>query len=730
VSVKKVVTIVLILLSVFLFAESSLADSRVTRLGGKDRFAVAVNVSKEGWESSDKVVIANYLAFADALSATPLAFQENAPILLTHPDKLTETTEAEIKRLGAKHVTIVGGPPSVSSNVTKRLEQLGISWERIGGHDRYEVSYNVAKKLHKTDTAVVAYGLVFSDALSIAPYAAKNGFPILLTKTNELPPETVKALEENNFTKTVVSGGEPSVGKAVYSKLPSPTRMGGKDRYEVAANIANNLGFESNQVYIATGLTFADALTGSVLAAKQDAPMLLTRPSSLPEPIKKTMLTGKAEVATVLGGPPSVNEEVASTLFPLNNTHSIEGYSNKLSFFPGETIDLKVHSPEGAFSMDIIRYGNEEETILSVKDIQGKGQNYYGDAYKNGALWDTSYQLTIPENWSTGMYAAKVYDTHNHFYITFIVKEKSPENTDIGVLASTNTWQAYNSWGGKSLYTSQLINGTRKYNEIVNFNRPNPGADPTGNVGHLANGEKHILGWLERNNHAYSMIAEKDVHDNPALLRKFKTIIISTHSEYWSTNMYNSLESYLKNGGNVLYLSGNGIYWKVAFNGDQMEAKKDGGKHAFTGEQGGLFYQIGRPETALVGVGYRSTGFSVPAPYKVVNNSHWIFANTGIENGELIGTKGLNTTRDSSGAASGWETDQMDKHTPKNKVLLAQGTNKNSKGVNIGADMIYYDHPGGGGVFSAGSITFGGSLAIDEKLTKMVNNVLNNFEKR
>lgn len=76
-----------------------------------------------------------------------------------------------------------------------------------------------------------------------------------------------------------------------------------------------------------------------------------------------------------------------------------------------------------------------------------------------------------------------------------------------------------------------------------------------------------------------------------------------------------------------------------------------------------------------------------------------------------------------NGGGSGWETDQVDRYTPENYVLLAKGTNTSR----AGADMIYYDHPVGGGVFSSGSITFGGNLAVDTQLTKMVNNVLKRF---
>jgi hypothetical protein len=101
--------------------------------------------------------------------------------------------------------------------------------------------------------------------------------------------------------------------------------------------------------------------------------------------------------------------------------------------------------------------------------------------------------------------------------------------------------------------------------------------------------------------------------------------------------------------------------------------------------------------------------------------THWVFAGTGVVVGSLIGGSGLNSF---GGGASGWETDKVVSGvTPANRVLLAKGTNANSGG----ADMLYYDHAGGGGVFSVGSINFGGSLIVDANLTKIVRNVLTHF---
>lgn len=712
------------LLGCLLFAMEKPANATgsVERLDGKNRFEVAVNVSKKGWRNgAGTVVVANYSTFADALASSPLAFKENGPILLTQANILTKETKNEINRLNPQKVIIVGGPASVSDSVKSEINKIVPDVDRIGGKDRFEVALNISKRLGDTQKAIVVNGLKFPDALTIAPYAAKNGIPILLTLQERIPESTLLGLKEKS--STLVVGGEGSVGPSIYNQLKASQRIGGKDRFVVATNIIRTLNMDSDRSYISTGLTFADALTGSVLAAKNNSPMLLTRPDAIPDTTREIIIEKYIKSFTVLGGGASVQGGVANILRPVVNTHTLEGYSDRISYFSGETIQLKVHAPNKRFSVSFFRHGKEMKNYFQTGYMTGSSQNYFGDSYRAGAFWKTSYSYKLPLNWPTGMYSAKLSDGTNEFHVTFIIKERTLQRDDIAVLASTNTWEAYNNWGGKSLYSYSYVNGTRKYNEVVSSNRPNPGALPTGNEGHLANGERHILSWLERNNHSYSMITEFDFHNTPSLLNSYKTLIISTHSEYWSTSMYKGLENFLKRGGNVLYLSGNGIYWKVALKGDQIEVKKDGGYHSFTSERGGNFYRIGQHETKLVGVGYRSTGFSVPAPYKVMNNSHWIFSNTGIKKGDLIGRTGLNKINSSNGGASGWETDQIDRYTPKDYVLLAKGTNT----IGAGADMIYYDHPGGGGVFSTGSITFGGSLAVDTQLTKMVNNVLKRF---
>jgi stage II sporulation protein D len=300
--------------------KSSLIDKTTSygseRLSGKTRFEVAVNISKENWSSADTVFISFYNAFADALAAAPLAYKYDAPILLTHSDKLTDATKNEIIRLKAKNVVITGGSASVSENVVRTLKNIGISVTRIGGKDRFEVANSISKKLGSPNKAIVANGLNFPDALAIAPYAAKNNIPIFLTRSNNIPDTTYQTIKNLNPSEIIVVGGSASVNSTVYNKLPSSKkkRIDGKDRFEVAGNVFNQLPLSKSQAYLANGLTFADALTGSVAAAKNNTSILLTWPTYLPSNTINLIDNNNITNFTILGGSASVSTGIANSL--------------------------------------------------------------------------------------------------------------------------------------------------------------------------------------------------------------------------------------------------------------------------------------------------------------------------------------------------------------------------------------------------------------------------------
>ncbi|WP_335870587.1 cell wall-binding repeat-containing protein [Bacillus sp. 2205SS5-2] len=290
-------------------------EARVTsmnRIMGETRYETAIEISKAGWTEASTVVIARGDSFPDALAGAPLAYQYDAPILLTENGTLSKAVKEEIKRLGADNVIILGGTSAVSNYVKYQLEGMDLDVERIGGDDRWETAANIAARLGGSpEQAVVVNGQNFPDALAVASYAARQGFPILLTDANMLPSATKNALK--GIDKTIVAGGKAAVNKDVFNMLPTATRYAGENRYGTAAMIAKDL-MPSHNVYVATGTNFADALAGAVLAAKDNASMMLVKPDMLPTEIEDVLEMNSANQIQVLGGEGAVSEDVFNRL--------------------------------------------------------------------------------------------------------------------------------------------------------------------------------------------------------------------------------------------------------------------------------------------------------------------------------------------------------------------------------------------------------------------------------
>ena len=126
-------------------------------------------------------------------------------------------------------------------------------------------------------------------------------------------------------------------------------------------------------------------------------------------------------------------------------------------------------------------------------------------------------------------------------------------------------------------------------------------------------------------------------------------------------------------------------------------------------------------EAHLLGVVFTPTGAMTGAPYRVLDASHWIFAGTGLKNGDIFGEQSLH--RRCPGGASGHETDKVSDFSPANVIHLAKGMNINDGG----AEMVMFDTPSGGQVFSVGSINYCASLPVDENISRITRNVFTRF---
>ncbi len=296
--------------------------SRLDRVAGSDRVGTAVAVSHAAFaEGADWVVLATAANFPDALSAGPLAAALKGPVLLVPGSGVPSAVAGEIGRLGAKHAIIIGSTGVIAGRVAADLARVGVKdVQRLAGPDRYATSLAVAKRvgqiLGPLGTAVVVSGANFPDALSAGPLAAYNGFPIVLARGDTVPASMTAAFASLGVTSTIIAGSGSVVSTSFGDGLPSPTRLGGRDRYQTSAALALyalDHGLLPYRVMIASGTRFPDGLAGAVLGGQARAALVLASPSGLPTPTAGVLtgLAGKNVEAWVLGGPPAVAASTA-----------------------------------------------------------------------------------------------------------------------------------------------------------------------------------------------------------------------------------------------------------------------------------------------------------------------------------------------------------------------------------------------------------------------------------
>lgn len=293
-------------------------EPHIERVSGKDRYhtAASIAIHSHGGYTTENVVLATGTDFPDALAAAPLAYMLDAPILLTGENKLPDITKNMLTLLETSHVTIIGGTGVISTAVEEYLEDdLGIMVDRIAGKNRYETAAAIAKELPPSEVAVVTDGTNYPDALSIAPVAAQNWMPILLTEKDSIPLATSRALR--NYDGSFVVGGTGVISKSVFDKLPAPERISGKDRYGTSVAVAERFDLDKVFVNVATGTGFADALTGAVFAANLNEPLLLTPKESLDPKVKQFFIDNDTYYFRILGGTGAVDYTVEDDILSI-----------------------------------------------------------------------------------------------------------------------------------------------------------------------------------------------------------------------------------------------------------------------------------------------------------------------------------------------------------------------------------------------------------------------------
>lgn len=343
-----------------------LASPIVNRFAGTDRYSTAVEISKNGWQSSNYVIIVSGENFPDALCSAPLAEKYDAPILLTQATGMTTAVIQEIQRLGAKNAIIIGGTGAVSADVEDQLKGINVTYTRIQGVDRYETSLKIAQAIGTSNGVVIASGENFPDALSIAPIAASEQMPILLIKSDVMPDNIKSFIQSNSSNKYYVIGGTGVINDSAINGISNLKRLGGTDRYQTNMLIINEFTSDEkfNSVYVATGENFADAIGGAAAAAKTSSPIILVNNSTSEEPIIESNVNTISNI-NILGGTAVISDVLVQNLLSSSPSSSNTTSSKKVCIDPG----LNEYDSNAAGPMDPVENNIDLAIALKVGSI-------------------------------------------------------------------------------------------------------------------------------------------------------------------------------------------------------------------------------------------------------------------------------------------------------------------------------------------------------------------------
>lgn len=528
------------------------------------------------------------------------------------------------------------------------------------------------------------------------------------------------------------------------------------------------VGYVSNERYVALG---------DVLFEFRGSDGVVTARSTISGAVYADIEPGEYEVVL---GRDGYGSKIVRTQVSKDHPHQFRllsdcllGYMSPRCVKAGQRSEFRVHSVE-QYDLELWRYGREKEFIRRIGTFDEHGPRATmqitpdGDYTQTGVQWNKqgydsaalSQFLTAPSQ--SGLYYFHARSRSGEFFsFPWIVAPDTPQHA-VAVLASDINWNAYNSFGGRSNYIhadcfphTPTVNSRlelKRYTEPehrtydsehyapLSLDRPDPYnhiseheqlTDPiAGRQGcHMAAAEWRLLGWMEREGFSYDLYSETQFHFDEVPLDDYRVLVISTHPEYWSADMYCRLKKWVfERGGRLMYLGGNGLNCEVEFLDEQRivyqntrwshsepQIAEDGTEYE------SRFDKRQESEANLLGVAFTFAGIMTAAPYEVRDAEHWCFAETGLKNGDTFGHKSLHQRI--PGGASGHETDKISARSPPDTRLLAKGLNPD----NGGAEMVIHEPAGGGAVFSVGSICWPASILVDDAVSKITANVLRRF---
>jgi hypothetical protein len=363
----------------------------------------------------------------------------------------------------------------------------------------------------------------------------------------------------------------------------------------------------------------------------------------------------------------------------------LEAYCGRRSYSPGGTLELKVSTDAPAYDLAIVRHARAPVEMLRMEAITGVSHPIPDDVVENGCGWPVALTIDIGADWPSGFYLVRL-SSADEMTETFFVLRAAKAVSKILWVIETNTWNAYNYFGGASTDPTGgdvYAGGAPR----VSFQRPLPRgflslpdsehrlatvgvvdkdvpyfiwAETQGLTGWTgaaswAHWGCRFSDWLEDQSIEVDLAVNSDLVDFPELLADYRLVVSVGHDEYWSWEMRDAIEGFVARGGNVAFFSGNVAYWQVRLEngGEQMVAFKtnvEGDPVIGTDDERrntGMWsnWRTRRPENQMTGLSFTRGGYArfagaTPASsggYSIYRHRHWALAGTALAYGDLLG---------------------------------------------------------------------------------------------
>lgn len=421
-----------------------------------------------------------------------------------------------------------------------------------------------------------------------------------------------------------------------------------------------------------------------------------------------------------------------------NAAYTEGGYANRTSVAQGDQITFHLASAASPFKLSIVNLADQSSILHEVPNITASVQNCSGQ-FSEGCKWLATHSMTIPGSWPSGYYAAIFPTSFGERKLIFVVRENNPASTSRTLLVSpTNTYQAYNAFGGRSLYPS----ADPKRASRLSFDRP---YDKDSGLGRYDVWERKFVDWMRQEGRTFEVVTDSDLED-PTLLTNYDLVLLVGHSEYWTLEARQNLETFSGNGGHVAIFGGNTMWWQVRFEDDGRtlvgyksadDPIRESNQQLVTTH----FWNapVNRPENVILGSSSRYGGYSnrVDDPdsyemlpleartgYLVTDASHWVFQGANVTGGTAFGREIAGLEVDGAiyncAATTGALSADGSDGTPLNAHILAVTPASDGYGT-----ILIYTNPAGGAVFNAGTQNWVYGLTSDSIVQTATRNVLN-----